>query len=558
MLNRWVISFALLAAPLLAQQPQKENLWDAPKADTLGAEATLGWRARFAESLHRVREGIHEDPMDVRAWERGGELSRVLARDPEFIDQLGKAIEKHEPAGAKRVLLNRCLAHALVLSADDTGSAFIRARGGPFVIRFNNANNPIPMLKRAVPLLRAAIEHDAKDTRSKSDLADALETLGDRGDDDENEHRAEITRLTTEVEAAQPSRSSAALPEGAQTDAVADGLRGEAAATEAPKGTGVAPDHAVAEALRKKALVMDICTHTIPFTYEEALFARVALFADDDAVRINLTRTYKDQEGELQRVPPEFHSAGEERRVTLVRELGELDGAAPAAALLAILRGATVETPTSEAAFRALSAKERPIVDKHLAQLLRHALTTSGWDDHFGHFGIRYLVHLAAKRKVPGATPALLEALRSEAELTCPLDAATALAQLGDRDAVGTLLEIANDAERDAYFRRAAVDAIAALAPERVAEVTSAPEIELSLTAAAYRAATDEEHRAAIKARLFRALDDELMCGEAAMHCARLGLADALPAIKEAAKARAGDPPADLLKEALKRIRSAS
>jgi len=343
MLNRWVISWALCAAPLLAQQPQKENLWDAPAADTFGTEATVGWRSRYAESLRRVHAAIQKDRSDVRAWERGGELSRVLARGPEFIDQLGKAITKNDPPAVARVLLDRCLAHALVASAAENENPFLRMRGrGAIVIRLNNGDNPIPMLKRAVPLLRAALEHDPKDIRSKADLAEALQTLGDAEDEEKNPFAAEIARLTTEIVGAPGARWQTSPPDGSKTDEVADELRKKALVAEAASETNTPappPDHAKAEALRKKALVLDICTHTIPFTYDEALFGRVALFADDDAIRINLTRTYKDREGELQRVPPEFHPAGKDRRVTLVRELGRLDGAAPAAALLAILRG---------------------------------------------------------------------------------------------------------------------------------------------------------------------------------------------------------------------------
>lgn len=513
---RWCAAVLVLAGATLAQDP-----FAPPDGDAFGDRAAPGMRARFAESLALLKTALERDLTDVRALERTAGLLAEEGRETELVGAVRRALEAPALEDGHRAALRGLLGHLLVIQARDTGGFVLVINGGRVIRQGGGADRKL--LLEAADHLRAALKVEEHALRTRESLAEALLEL--QG----GEASAELGRVLAEADALRarhPERTWGIH------EATAARLRAEAEALEQEAG-----DHTRATPLRQQALVLDFCDGTIPFEYEPSLYGPVSLLAPRDLVDRDLARSYRKTSGDVDWVRPRYFAAGAAKRVALVRGLAPDTTDGGAAVLLAIVNRYG-EDALGREAVESLVRGDHAAARTHLPRLLREAIS-------------RALVGLAARMRVAEAGPALVAALPEDTSLVAPLDVALALGRIGHAPAAQPLLDLARDAARDVYFRRRAVDGLAMLAPERVAEVGPDPLLEISVAAARYRAAKAEPD----KGRILAGLERPFEAHEAAGYCAELGIRDAIPLLEASLNRDPNQVAAPDLRLALGRLR---
>jgi len=534
---RWIRLLLLLplAAVARAEEPAPDP-FRPPPADHFGdGEEDAILRARVAESLALAGAALDREPADLRALRRARELLSVYGLQEELIPRAKLAIRREGVPEKQFAALRGELGQLLVEKADsfnDWGFVVIWINGQRLAPDEGRGKNEEArkLYAEAQDHLRAALRADPEDDASCDALASALEGVLTR----ENEKSEEAGKLREMAVAIRLRRDGEWTDPAVRLDSLADTLRGEATALElrAPE-----PDHVAALQLRRRALVLDFCTHTFAFDYEPALYAPLSRLADGSIVRANLTRSFMQRDGKPGAVPPHHIEASLKKRLELVRGLRLDTTPAAAAALLAIVRGAgTVADPLPLAAVEALAEGGHPAARQHLPALLKVALHSKD-PEHFPAPGQRLLARLALRLGVREALPALLDALPGDANIYQPLDLAAIIGGFGDLPgAAEALLAVALDPARDVYFRREAAMALGRVAPARLAALADQPLLEVSVAAARYRLEKGDP----AKGRLLAALGHPHECDDAALACAELGIVEARPALETLI---AGTPP---------------
>jgi hypothetical protein len=448
----------------------------------------------------------------------------LLRRAPELTPLVRKELEKQHP-DAVRAALRGVLGHLLLVEASRFGMRGVIVFGPGLRQRQPMQLPPqaIKLLEEARRHLEAALAVDTGSIELREDLATALERL------DAESNKEEITRLRTEAGALRLRAQIAAgvvpherpKPVDRTPDAVR--LRAEAAALEQDAED---PDHTAALALRKRALVLEFGSHSIPFEYEPTIFEAVSLLAPSRLIDANLTRTFLASDGKVKSVPPQYYPATLARKLELVKGLALDPSDAAGAALIGVLRRDGPLSEVGAAALAGLAEGNQSGVREHLPALLDTILLNdeSAYDSLTQHA----LVSLAGRWKLEEAAPVLARYLRDDTNIYFPLDLAWALGETGGPENVAALRELATDPARDVWFRRQAVVAIGKLQPEALAELPAEPRISLALAAARYRAAPTDD----LRGRILLGIGSEHETDDAARYCAELKIREAIPELE--------------------------
>jgi len=503
-----------------------------PAAD--GVAVSVGGAARYAEAFARLKA----------AWDGGkgpdAALERLAAHLERF-DRLRDLVPVlGGETGQRSARLRGLFGRALVDEAYSIGGRAI----GVVVLNGRRFRRFPPrllpprakkLLGKAIGELRTALREFPDDPALRRALADALEGTDEDAD-------AEARKLRVEAAAIEDRRLGPAVAPLSDRIREANRLAEEALAKE----TAAPPQHDEAERLRKRALVLAFCSHTIPFEYDPALWKPVSLLAPRDLLDLYLQRHYRIDEDRLGEVPPRVYPIPPEKREEVLEGLGLEASDAAAAALLGALRHADESAGRHvDTTVRTLAKADNARVRVHLPELLAFALfrETSGYSP----VAQRALVDLAVALGVRKAAPVLRAALDRERDLHCPRGIAAALGRLGTAADADALFAVAADPARDVHFRREAVLAFARLAPDRLAELPDEPALALAVAAARHRLAPADE----TKGRLLAAIGTELETDEAARYCAGLGIVEARPALEEFLAAHEKHPAREVVQAAL-------
>ncbi|MCZ6574302.1 MAG: HEAT repeat domain-containing protein [Planctomycetota bacterium] len=544
----------LLSAAAFAHAGLDRELTLPPYPGQLGTGAAPGAVSRYAESLALVVARITADPADVAAWERLAELCEPLNRLDPLTGQLEKELERMPDSAKHKPGMRRLLGHVLVRRVQP----FSSIRLGNNVIFWPGNVNPADLRKRALPHLRAAVAHDPRDLRSLNELEECLEALyGSEAPQHIRDELAKIKELLVPLRRLdQHKRVKARLPTELDLAAEVEMLLGQAADLEQREQD---PDHEAAFALRKRALVTAFCSNTFPFDTGEALaeiYEPVSLLAGSELVQRCLTRTYLNRDGITKMVPPRNYTASEDdQRDVLVDLLGRRTDAANAA-LLALVRGSARPTPVVDEALHGLARANAEVIRKRLPALVEAALFAEARES-FPPYGSRLLVQLAGEMRLSEAAPTLVSYLNDDRGLACPMDAARALGAIGRAEDLGALLAVARDKSRDVHFRRAATEAAGRIDVSVLAAGDDPLQDDPLLAIACAAARIHHGADAAARGALLTALTDKYVAPAAADICARLGLKEAVPVLKDAIVARNGDYASVDMSHALVRLRAA-
>ncbi|MHC4133985.1 MAG: hypothetical protein ACYTDU_05965 [Planctomycetota bacterium] len=476
---------------------------------------------RYLESLALCRATLKQDPTHVLALERAIDLLDRFGLSLDLTDRVHAALRHADLELAHRAALRGLLGRLLVQKAAGLGGAMRIVMIGPGgQVQVQNRELTVEARKlytEAVAHLRAAIRADARAARARNDLARALDAL------DTETNAAEVRRLRTEA-GVLSLRANFVRPEPERTDRMAVDLRLQAERLEQQPAQ---PEHAEALLLRKRALVLDYCTHTIPFEYEAPLYGPVSLLADIGLVRTNLTRSYTNRKGDTARVAPRYYPATSKRKREIVQGLALDRSANAAAVLLRMVATARPGDALAGSALDVLAQGKHKDIAGHLPRLLDRALFL-GDHRHYSPRGQRMLVSLAAALGVTDAAPVLAKYLDLDTILDWPRDIAAALGKLARPSDATALLALARDPRRDVYFRRQAILALGRIAGEQLDGVPGEPYLELALAAARYARAPSES----LRGRILTGLDHFHEADDAARYCVELGLREARPLIE--------------------------
>ncbi|MHC4816440.1 MAG: hypothetical protein ACYTF8_00070 [Planctomycetota bacterium] len=491
-----------------------------PPTQQLFDHSATGACGRYLESLALCKASLARDPTHVLALERAIDLLTRFRRSLDLTETVRAALRHADLEPGHRAALRGLLGRLLVTNARDLGGRGRIVRigpGGQLQIQGQELSAEARTLyTEAVEHLRAALRADPKSLRVRQDLAQALDAL------DAEKNAGEVRRLRMEA-AALGLRRNLVRPKPERTDRIAVDLRRQAERLEQPS---TKPEHAAALLLRKRALVLDYCTHTIPFEYEATLYGPVSLLADADLVHTNLTRSYTSRKGETGQVAPRYYPAPLSRKSAIVQALS-LDPSANATAVLLRLVMTAQARPLTGAAKNILAEGRHPDAARHLPRLLDCALF-SGDHRHYSPRGQRLLVSLAGALGVTDAAPVLARYLDQDADLDWPRDIAAALGRLARPDDVAALLAMARDPRRDVYFRRQAIRALGHIDGALLDSVPAEPYLELALAAARHAREPSES----LRGRLLTGLDHPHEADDAARYCAELGIREAVPLIE--------------------------
>ncbi len=550
---RWILPLLLL--PLVAAGQGEQPLPDPfrpPPADTFGGgEEGATLRARVAESLALAGAALDREPADLRALRRARELLAAYGTQEELIPRARAAVRREGLPDSQLAALRGELGQLLVEQADgmnDWGFVVIWINGRQIAPQGGRGTNAeaVKLYQEAQDHLRAALRQDPKDDASCDALASALEGVLTK----EGETSEEAKKLREMAVAIRLLRHGALADAAVRLDAVAETLRNEAAALELRTPE---PDHAAALLLRRRALVMDFCTHTFAFDYEPALYGPLSRLADAGIVAANLTRRFTQRDGKPGSVPPHHIEASLRTQIEIVRGLRLDTTPAAGAALVAIVRGAPVEGPLALAAVDSLAGGNHAAVREQLPALLKVALHNAD-AEHFPATGQRLLAKLALRMGLRAALPVLVDALGGDTNIYAPLGLAAILGGFGGAAEEGpeakALLAVALDPARDVYFRREAALALGRVAPARLSALADEPLLEVSVAAARYRI----ERSDAAKGRLLSALGHPHEADDAALACADLGIVEARPALETMLAAEPPHYAAEIFKAALERL----
>ena len=137
------------------------------------------------------------------------------------------------------------------------------------------------------------------------------------------------------------------------------------------------------------------------------------------------------------------------------------------------------------------------------------------------------------------------------------MDAARALGAIGRAEDLGALLAVARDKARDIYFRRAATEAAGRIDVSVLAAGDDPLQDDPLLAIACAAARIHHGADTASTGALLTALADKYVAPAAAEICARLGVKEAVPVLKDAIVARKGDYASVDMSRALTRLRAA-
>jgi len=483
--------------------------FDPPPKKRFQAAVPDGY-ARYAESFALLKERLAASPAELASLERLAGMLERFGRAPEAIPLVRTALQRDDLAEKQRAGLRALLGHLLVLDAGAGNVRVIRIGVGGRRIEPGLSREARSKLTEAVGHLRAALRALPESERGRTDLANALERL------DEEANKLEVRKLRLEA-GALAARRRVEPPKPVQLDAQAGVLRLQAEELERKEP----PEHAAALLLRRKALVLDFCTHTVPFDYEPPVYAAASLLAPRGTVNRNLTRTYRTRAGEIETVRPQYYGATAEQKRDLIDGLARDAGAPAAAILLKLAMTGHVRDTLADAALDALVDGRHAAAIEHLPRLLEIALVTPS-------AGTRRLVALARSLGVREAAPVLAKHVARDDDLDLPFDAAAALGAVGEPGHADALVAVARDPARDVYFRRQAILALGRLAPDRLADVPDEPYLALARAAAQYRAeATDR-----LEGRVLSGIGRPHETDDAARYCVDLDIREAIPSLE--------------------------
>jgi len=493
----------------------------APPPQRLFDRNAPGACGRYLESLALCKATLARDPKDVLALERAIDLLTRFRRSVDLTETVRASLRHADLEPAHRAALRGLLGRLLVTRARGLGGGariVMIGPGGQVQFRGQELSAEARKLyTEAVEHLRTALRAEPKALRARHDLAQALDAL------DAETNAAEVRRLRVEA-AALGLRRNLVRPGPERTDRIAADLRRQAERLEQPP---TRPEHAAALLLRKRALVLDYCTHTIPFEYEATLFGPVSLLADAGLVRTNLTRSYTSRKGETGQVAPRYYPATSKRRREIVQGLALDRGVNAAAVLLRMVLTAQPGDALAGSARDVLAQGNHADVARHLPRLLDGALFV-GDNRNYSPRGQRMLVSLAGALGVADAAPVLARYLDQDTDLDWPRDIAAALGTLARPDDVATLLAMARDPRRDVYFRRQAIRALGRIDAALLDGIPAEPYLELALAAARHARAPSES----LRGRILTGLDHLHEADDAARYCAELGIREAVPLIE--------------------------
>jgi hypothetical protein len=523
----WALSF--LAAVLHAQ-----DVLDPPHANWNPGGAIPGAKARVAEELDALKRALGQDAANLAALERALALAERMGRVHLVEKRVLAALVKRPDDPALHGLLGYALWKTPGNRTGIVLPANLRNRDIEDLLKQLNRQE-LPKLRRCELHLRKAVRGLEKDARCRETLADVL------GGIDKVKHSGEIKKLRQDAATLRGAQLAAPAP--IDLHPAAERLRAQAEELE-----GV-PKHDEALALRRRALVLDWCSHTIGFEPDAALWEPVALLADENMVRENLTRTFVAKSGETATVEVQYYAPPPLKRIEVVRALGKRGDANAAAALLGLLRRAYVEGTLYDETIAAAAAV--PATKDSLGELLATAILS---DDHaeYRPIGRRLLVRLAGTMRLAAAAGAMRIALERDTDLFVPLGAAAALAELGQAEDANRLLARARDAQRALHVRREAAYALGRLAPERLGELADVPDVALAVAAARYR--NDPTNRDALQ-RILAGFDNPHEADDAANYAAELKIRAALGAIDTFLSENADHYAAADIKAARQRLR---
>jgi tetratricopeptide (TPR) repeat protein len=534
-MRSWVL-LPLLAAPLAAQNAP-EDPFAPPEKDSFRRSAVPGTRERVTESLALIREDLARRTPDAATLERAHALLLPLGRVTQLIPTVRKALEHSVDPGPLSGLLGDLLVRAGGVARPGRVRIVFGPGGRPNLRRPDA--NARALYEEAVLLLRIALAADASDVRSIRNLAAALEALDREGNKEEVEelrNRAVAVELRAREEVAAP------------VDLLAEvyALRSRAEELEQVEAD---PDHAAALDLRRKALVYEFCTHTIPFAYEPAIFEPVSLLAPEHLVRQNLTRTYLSKDGEIKSVAVVYHMPPLSKRVELVAALAVDETENAAAVLLSLLRRAHRGDPLAESVLAGLAEGRHQGLREHFPRLLGTALAGLDRTDYPDHVR-RAFVRLAGLLGFPEAAPVLRAFLARDDDVYAPLGVADALGRIGRPEDADALVTLAKDEGKDIHFRREAVYALGRFAPGRLAAFEDSARLEIAVAAARYRAAPGD----AARGRILAGLGREHEIDEAARYSADLDIEIAIPLLETFLADHADHYAAESVRAALARL----
>ncbi|MHC4932263.1 MAG: hypothetical protein ACYTGV_08750 [Planctomycetota bacterium] len=508
---RGALLVLLIAAQATAQNAPRA-LFDPPDPGIFqGRNAHPGALDRYTESLALMRKEIARKPSDPFLLERARALLAPLGRELLLTPRIRTALMASQGlSDNERAKLRGLLGHLIIAEAQNEVT-WVRRPGGRISERSWSVKAKM-MAVEADGHLRAAISADPEDVRSREDLIQALEIIG------LDTKKAEIKKLRMEAIALRLRRETAKAVIVDLSREVEE-LRARATELEL-RETG--PDHERAAELRKRALVLEFCSNTIPFTYEATVYASVSLLAPEQMVQENLTRSYRKQSGEVDSVPANYNAPKPLERMRIVEELASDGSACAAAALLALLRRGD---PLAALAMEGMARADHPVVRTHLPRLLEIVLRSPAHAD-FAFGAQRHLVRLAGLLKLEEAAPLLASELARDDNLDWPKGVADALALIGRPQDAEILLALALDRRHDIYFRREAAYALGRFAPGRLEALEEEPLLEIAVAAALLRTMPTDE---ALKGRILAGLDREHEADEAARYCADLGIREGLP-----------------------------
>jgi hypothetical protein len=230
-------------------------------------------------------------------------------------------------------------------------------------------------------------------------------------------------------------------------------------------------------------------------------------------------------------VAPIHYPPSPEERIDAVTHLAGRESNAADAALVALLRRSQTHDAAADAAVEALARRRPDAVVKHLPGLIEFALMVSS--ETFPVYGRRLLVRLAGEMRLEEAAPVLRRFLAEDRDLACPADAALALGAIGRKEDLPALLAVARDRSRDVYFRRRATDAVGRIDLAALSAgddpLDRDPALALSCAAARFARTGDAASRGA----LLSALEDPHTADDAAAWCAKLGILEAIPLLRD-------------------------
>lgn len=482
--------------------------------------ALPGALERVNESMDELKRQLEKHPADVAALERANLVLARISRSSRLLPLVEFALEEPGITDAQRAKLRGLRGYlackqtsSSIVLPPDLSEKQLRKILEQLERRLNSAGRD---QKTTIEDLRAAARADPTDMRSRQTLADLLRVVnGAREVPD-----AEVERLLNEVAAIRLREQGEVAPPVDLT--ISAGMLREQADT--LEQVQEKPRHDEALALRKRALICDFCTHTIPFQPDLELWEPVALLAPENMVQENLTRTFITSKGEVSTVRAQYFRPPVKMRVDTVKALGRSDGDTAAAALLAVLRTARGDSVVTDAA---LEATRQEAARKHLPRLLATALFSRD-KTYFHPYGRRLLVRLAGELKAKECAPVLRRVLVRDDDLYIPLGVADALGRIGLPEDAALLLARAKDKRIDIYFRREAVEALSRVAPEQLAGLEGDPDLEIAVAAARYRLEPNDSDLG----RILTGLDRFHEPDEAARYCYELKIRGALPALE--------------------------